>query len=246
MRAREFFERFILTRKCPVCGELLSYDDRKEAFCAECRMRWDVLKTRECKRCGRAMCECICMTKALSDSGALCHHKLVAYSATDSVVHNTVSFIKRNENERISSFLAEQMYLVLCADKDLTPLDAESFVITFVPRGRRAVLKYGVDQSRELALALSKISGIPFVETTKRLRGGKEQKKLTAAERRKNVKKLFAAAEDIEASVGGKTVILIDDVVTTGASMSAAVYHLIRARASAVICLSVASTPENK
>ncbi|MBO5683157.1 MAG: ComF family protein [Clostridia bacterium] len=245
MRAREFFERFILTRKCPACGELISYENRKEAFCSECRARWDVLKTRECNICGRAMCECICMTKTLSDSGALCHHKLVAYTR-DSVVHNTVSFIKRNENERISGFLAEQMYLVLRADKDLPPLDADSFVITFVPRGRRAVLKYGVDQSRELALALSRISNIPFAETTNRLRGGKEQKKLTAAQRRKNVQKLFVPCEDIDASVGGKTVILIDDVVTTGASMSAAVHHLIRARAGAVICLSVASTPDNK
>ncbi len=245
MRAREFLERFILTRKCPACGELLSYDERAEAFCPECRMRWDVLKTRECKICGRAMCECICMTKTLSDSGALCHHKLVAYT-TDSVVHNTVSFIKRNENERISGFLAEQLYLVLRADTELPRLDADSSLITFVPRGVGSVLKYGVDQSAELAKALSLKSGIPFAKTVERVKGGKEQKKLTAAERKKNVKKLFAPCEDTETLVSGKTVILIDDVVTTGASMSAAVHHLIRARAGAVICLSVASTPENK
>lgn len=245
MRAREFFERFILTRKCPACGILLSYDERAEAFCPECRMRWDVLKTKECKICGRAMCECICMTKTLSDSGALCHHKLVAYTA-DSVVHNTVSFIKRNENERISGFLAEQMYLVLRADTELPTIDESSAIITFVPRGARSVLKYGVDQSRELAMALSRVSGIPFAQTVRRVKGGKEQKNLTAAERKKNVKKLFAPHEDTEASVGGRTVILVDDVVTTGASMSAAVHHLIRARVGAVICLSVASTPENK
>ena len=80
MRIAEFLERFVFTRKCASCGELLSYDERAEAFCSECRMRWDVLKTKECRSCGRAMCECICMTKPLSKAGALCHHKVVAYS----------------------------------------------------------------------------------------------------------------------------------------------------------------------
>ena len=246
MRVSEFFERFILTRKCPACAKLLSYDERTEAFCPECRLRWDVLKTRECKHCGRAMCECICMTKTLSDSGALCHHKLVAYSLSEGVVHNTVMFLKQNENERITSFLARQMHLMLLADKELPRIDSSSALVSFVPRGARSVLKYGVDQSEELAKSLSRVSGIDFARTTLRIKGGKEQKKLTAAERKKNARKLYAPCEDIEELVSGKVVLLVDDVVTTGASMAACVSLLIRARASAVICVSVASTEQNK
>ena len=246
MKVREFLERFIFTRKCPSCSTLLSYEQRREAFCPDCRLRWDVLKTRECKLCGRSMCECICMTKVLSDSGALCHHKLVAYSASDSVVHGPISFLKKNENERMTRFFAEQMHLMLKSDGDLPPLDEESAVVTFLPRSPKAVLKHGVDQSKELARALSQVSGIPFSITFERVRGGKVQKKLTAAERRKNVKKLFRPIEDIEASVSGKVVLLVDDVVTTGASMSVCVSHLVRARAASVICVSIASTEQNK
>ena len=246
MRISEFLERFVFTRKCAACGELLSYDERSEAFCPECRMRWDVLKTKECRACGRAMCECICMTKVLSGAGALCHHKVVAYSQNESAVHNTVMLLKRNKNPRVTGFLASQMLSVLSLDKDLPTLDAESAVICFVPRGKKAVKKHGVDQSMELASSLSAQSGIPLVFAIERVKGGKEQKTLSAAERVKNTKKLFAIRDGAEAEISGKTVILVDDVVTTGASMAACVPRLIRARATAVICLSVASTELSK
>ena len=243
MKISEFAERFIFTRKCAACGELLSYEERLLAFCPECRMRWDVLKTAECRGCGRAVCECICMTKALSASGALCHHKVIPYSLGESVAHNTVMLLKRNKNPRVTNFLASQMLSVILADSELPRCDAESAVICFVPRSRRAVIKNGVDQSAELASALSALSKIPCVLAFERAKSGKEQKKLSAAERVKNTKKLFSLSEGAEQKVVGKVVILVDDVVTTGASMASCVPHLIRARAASVICLSVASTP---
>lgn len=246
MKLSEFLERFVFTRKCAACGELLSYDERAEAFCPDCRLRWDVLKTKECRSCGRSMCECICMTKALSGAGALCHHKVVAYSTTERVVHGTVMLIKRNKNPRVTGFLASQIYSVLTQDKELPPLDANTAIISFVPRSRRAVLRHGVDQSEELARALSEASGVPFALALRRVKGGKEQKKLSASARVKNTKKLFALADGAESLVSGKGVILVDDVVTTGASMAACVPHLIRARAAFVICVSVASTELSK
>ena len=246
MTLAEFFERFVFTRKCASCSTLLPYERKDEAFCGECRMRWDVLKTKECKLCGRAFCECVCMTKPLANAGALCHHKVVGYSLSEGAVHNTVMFLKRNKNPRVTAFLAGQLHSVLLADKELPPLNAGSAVITFVPRSRSTVTRYGVDQSEELARALAGISKIPFTSALTRVRGGREQKKLTASERLKNTKKLFCPSENIDELVGGKTVILVDDVVTTGASMAACVHHLIRARAGAVICLSVASTPRDK
>ena len=93
MKLKELLERFVFTRKCVSCGELMPYDRRNEAFCSDCRMKWDVEKTHECKRCGKAVCECICMTKELERAGALCHHKAVVYSSYHPTVHNTVMFI---------------------------------------------------------------------------------------------------------------------------------------------------------
>ena len=246
MKLREILDRFVFTRKCPSCGALLDYERRNEAFCSDCKLKWNVLKTRECKRCGRSMCECICMTSTLSKAGALCHHKIVKYSSDIPVIHNTMMFIKRNNNPRISGFLAEQIRSVLAADKDLPCLDADRAIITYVPRGERAVIKYGVDQSENIAGSLSEIMSLPFVRSLERVKGGKEQKKLNATQRAKNAKKLFRLCDGVSDGIDGKHVILIDDIVTTGASMAACVALLIKAGARAVICVSVASTENSK
>ena len=242
MTVSEFLDRFVFTRKCPVCGTLMGYERRAEAFCAECRLKWDVAKTRECKVCGQSVCECTCMTKTLSASGALCHHKVVFYSSYEPVSHRTIMFIKRNRNPRVSGFLASQLASVLEADKELPSLDAENTVITFVPRGREAVAKYGFDQSMLLAQSLSERIGIPWIRALRRVRGGREQKKLSAVQRQKNVKSLYEPEDTLGEMVAGKNVILIDDTVTTGASMAVCTKQLIRARAKAVICLSIGTT----
>ena len=116
---------------------------------------------------------------------------------------------------------------------------------TYVTKGSPAAYiapKFMPKLSGELAKAM----GLPCLTCLTRVRGGKEQKRLNAAQRAKNVKKLYAPIESLDSAVGGKNVIIIDDVVTTGASMAACVSYLIRAGARKVIALSLASTEENK
>lgn len=246
MKLSEFFERFVYTRKCVCCGEMMPYEQRTEAFCPFCRAKWDIAKTEECGVCGKAICECTCMTKVLSDAGALCHHKTVVYSSSRAIVHRPLIYIKRNKNPRVAGFFASQIERSLAADEDLPELSADDTVISFVPRSRKAVLKYGFDQSELIARELSRIMGIPFASTVARRRGGKIQKKLNAKERLKNVKKLFVAEKELKDTVADRKVLLVDDIVTTGASMAACTSLLIRNRAKAVICVSVAVTSSPK
>lgn len=246
MRFAEFLERFVYTRKCAICNELLPYERKGEAFCYDCAIRWSVAKTKECSRCGRSFCECVCMAKPITDSGALCHHKLVAYSSGEPVVHNPIMFIKRNKNPRVAAFFASQLWSVLLSDKDLPELSAKEAVICVVPRGKRAVLEYGFDQSELVATELSRRSGIELVRAIMRRRGGKVQKRLNVSERVKNAKKLFEVNPSLMERIRGKNVILVDDVVTSGASMAACVKLLLRNRARTVVCLSIASTELKK
>lgn len=155
-------------------------------------------------------------------------------------------FLKRNKNPRTAGFLAAQMLSVLSADKELPTMEPENTIITFVPRSRNAVLRYGFDQARLLAEALSERTGIACEETVRRRRNGREQKKLNAAQRKRNVKHLFEPIANIDEAVSGKNIILIDDIVTTGASMAACVSYLVRARAGKIICLSVAAVYKDK
>ena len=247
MRLSEFFGRFIYTRKCPSCYELLDYDLSGEAFCAECRGKWDRAKIEECRLCGRAICECTCMTKAIKSSGALCHHKVVKYSVKSPIVHNTLIFIKKNNNPRVSDFLAAQLVTVLKADVDISDIISSDTVVAFVPRSRGAIVKYGHDQSAILAAALAdKLGAAYFPLLRRRRKRSVAQKKLNAKQRAKNVKNMFEIDRGNCCLVEGKTVILVDDIVTTGSSMGACVSHLVKAGARFVICVSVATTEAGK
>ncbi len=247
MRASEFFERFIFTRKCAACSELLDYDNRNEAFCPECRAKWDRAKVEECSICKRAICECVCMTRTLASSGALCHHKLVKYSVKSPVVHGALMFIKKNKNPRVSEFLASELAAVLKADGDIGEFIGSDALVTFVPRSRSAVVRYGHDQSEILADSLAKkleVLSLPLLK--RKRRNVAPQKKLDAKQRAKNAKNTYEVARKYRSALNGKTVLLLDDIVTTGSSMGACVSHLIRAGARVVICASVATTEVKK
>ena len=122
MKLSEFLGRYFYTRKCPCCSELIDYDHATEAFCEDCRPKWDKAKVEACNSCGRAICECICMTRTLKNSGALCHHKIVKYSSKSPIVHGVLMFIKKNRNPRVSDFLAEELVSVLVPDEDIKEL----------------------------------------------------------------------------------------------------------------------------
>lgn len=241
MRIKEVLERFVYTRRCPVCLDMMSYDMRFEAFCPECRKSWDKAKTAECPKCGNSVCECSCMTKTLSSSGAICHKKVVFYALDEAVVSKTIRFIKQNKNPRVIGFFAAQLAHVIRSDGELPTLDPENSVITYVPRSKKSVIKYGHDQSKMLAESLSKELSLECVTLMKRLKGGKEQKTLNASERAKNVRKLYEL--DVPSSyVQGKTVILVDDIVTTGSSMATCAGKIVKAGAKYLVAVSVAST----
>ena len=90
------------------------------------------------------------------------------------------------------------------------------------------------------------ICNIEFVDALKRRRGGKQQKTLTAGERRKNIGSLLYANEKNIEKVANKNVILIDDVVTTGASVCRATQELRRYGFEKIYVLSLASTVKEK
>lgn len=246
IKMSELFDRFVFVGKCPACREMLPYELRDEAFCKGCRPEWDKAKVMECSTCGKAICECVCMTSALERSGALCHHKAVKYSSESPIVHNTMMFLKRNKNPRVAGFLASQLVSVMYADEELPELTADNTLVTFVPRGRKAVLTHGFDQAELISKAFAEKMGFEMRRTIRRSRGGREQKRLNANDRAKNVKRIFEADGENISHVRDKYVILIDDIVTTGASMAACVSLLVRARAGAVICLSVAYTEKTR
>ena len=114
-------------------------------------------------------------------------------------------------------------------------------VIVPIPLHIRRLRERGFNQSVLLARELSKRATIPLL--IKALRKTKEtpvQTALTASERRKNLRGAFEVAQ--KGQIQGKSVLLIDDVYTTGATVNECARTLLDGEAKTVSVLTVART----
>lgn len=126
-------------------------------------------------------------------------------------------------------------FLVKCIDENRISCDS----ISWVPLSRRRLRRRGYDQARLLAEAVAKRSGIPCVPSLRKLRHTRAQSATGGAEkRRKNVRNAYAAIHTEE--IKGSTVLLIDDIVTTGATLCECAGVLKKAGVKEIIGLTLA------
>lgn len=244
--------------KCAGCDALIPVRDWRrgdECLCRSCRAEWEMSKLELCPDCRESMLDCRCMPYLLEESGmqALC--KLMLYGTPDgtqrSVGDRLLYHVKDKHIVAYEDFLAAQLATVvrtemsyrgwLMADeKGEMPFET---LVTYCPRSPRKVRAVGTDQAERIARRLASLLNLPFVKTLSR-RDNEEQKHLNEAERRYHAShsyRLRAAA-----SVSCKRVILVDDIVTTGASMSACTEALLGGGALSVIGVAVSRVREKK
>ncbi len=114
-------------------------------------------------------------------------------------------------------------------------------LIVPVPLHRRRLFRRRYNQSALLALALGRISGPAVrVDLLKRVKPTPSLGGLSATARHKTVRGAFAVAEAGRADVRDAHVLLIDDVLTTGATVDACAKVLVRAGAARVDVLTLA------
>jgi ComF family protein len=101
------------------------------------------------------------------------------------------------------------------------------------------------NQSAMLALALGRLTGVPVdCFALKRVRRTTSQVGLSADQRRRNVAGAFKVDKARAAAVKGKRVVVVDDVITTGATAEACARALKRAGAERVDVLALARAIE--
>lgn len=122
-----------------------------------------------------------------------------------------------------------------CIDENEISCD----IITWVPLSRKRLRKRGYDQARLLAEELSRISGVGCCRLLQKTRNNPAQSGTGSAEKRRaNVSGVYRAAD--EDQVKGKSILLVDDIVTTGATLSECARVLISAGAREVKAVTVA------
>jgi ComF family protein len=124
------------------------------------------------------------------------------------------------------------------------PRDISPDVIVPMPLHWKRAWHRGFNQADLLARALSRRTGIPVAQAVRRKRATPAQAGLTRAERRVNVAGAFEIRKRNE--VNSRHVLLIDDVMTTGATASACAGVLKRAGARRVTVLTLARVDRRK
>ena len=230
--------------KCPVCGELLEWYGRAshDALCSACRKGWEDEKLETCGLCAKSVTECLCVTEEMRKAKCRGFCKTVYYRHGKSkpVQNRLIYYVKHRREQDVFRFLGRQLLpgvKKLMTEEEILP---ENAVITYVPRSQGALLQYGVDQARELAREISLHTEIPLVSAIRRRSGvGRAQKKLDLPNRLKNAGKSYVA--NPRAMLAGKDVLLVDDIVTSGATMAVCVRLLRQMGAERVYCLAVAA-----
>lgn len=239
MDIKEFFKRilyYVSVPKCVLCKEKLDYEDR--GLCKKCKIEYDRHKTRDCPTCGKILSRCSCSYEKLEAHGIKKFIKIFRYSkAEQSFSSNYLIYsLKQDNRADVLSFLSEELADAIKSSVDLTSSD---FVITNVPRRKKAVVNFGYDHAKALAVSTAKILGIEYVSLLKS-KSKVAQKTVHGEERMRNAKFDYICDEDF--TLKGKTVIIIDDIITTGASITncATLIKGLRPKAIIAACLGTA------
>ena len=113
-------------------------------------------------------------------------------------------------------------------------------VLTWIPVSRSRRLRRGYDQVELIAKAAARELGMEATPTLRKIRSNPPQSRITGeAQRRANVLGVYRVRQD--ADIRGKTVVLLDDILTTGATMGEAARMLRTAGAEQVHGAAVAA-----
>lgn len=201
------------------------------AFCEACYRGLPWLPAMHCPRCALPTMD-----------GGLCGQclkSIPSFSRTEAAflytgeIQQLIHAAKYGKRWSIFSALSELLLPKLMSLSDL------DWIIP-LPLHRARLKERGFNQAIEIARPLSKKLGIPLkINKLRRIKDTEHQARLTTIVRAKNVQHAFEADD----SVYGKNVALVDDVLTSGASLNSASLALLGAGAQRVDCWILARTP---
>lgn len=237
MRVSEILKRAFIARQCILCKEVIDYD-LDEPFCEDCQIEWLRNLDLMCDVCGLDCESCICLPENVREINHSVATFGVFYSPNQETPANRIVYrLKRDYIKEVINFCADIMYkraIKLC---EKYKIDYSNFIVTYPTRRADSTLKYGYDHAELLARAFADKMGLSAITAFENV-GKEEQKTLTKAQRLTNAARSYKIADGL--SIKGKGVLLVDDVMTTGATLNACAKLLKRKGAKMIIPITFA------
>lgn len=232
---------------CDVCGaELFDYPIHR--LCESCEEKMQRNDGRVCPKCGRkTVAEGVCLS---------CKNDMPAFAQGFSPFvyrGESASFINRMKNGKplLAPYFAECMAEdFLCKYVGVERFKGEALLLVPVPMTETRRKQRGYNQAEELAEVLCKrlqengyLAEADF-DVLQKVKDVPQQKRMDYKSRQENVSGTFHVHK--RKVCQGRTVVLVDDIMTTGATGNECAKRLLGAGAKEVLFLSATSLPELK
>ena len=220
MRVREKVLDLLFPPKCPYCQKIL--DDPRAPVCPECQPKLPWLEGKAGER--------------RIDFADGCFSPLAYREAVPGAVHRYKFSRVRALGKPLAALMAQCLSGRLPGGADL---------ITWAPLSRKRLRKRGFDQAELLAREVGRLLAIPAAPTLEKTRNTGPQSELEEeSARRANARGAYALLPGTDLT--GRRVVLVDDVVTSGATLSECAALLRQAGAKEVYCLTLARAREDR
>ena len=209
-RTWDAFAGAVFPTPCVTCGELIAAHD--PPLCPDCWARLPRIDGAQC-RCGSPL------PGAAGEDCGRCRRGLSLFVEGAALgfyagpLRDCVVALKYGGRHRTAGRLAARFR----EDQRCRAVLRASEVLVPVPLHKDRERGRGFNQAGLLAAALSRSSGVPVCQALIRTRATPSQTDLSARDRRRNVRNAFALAPDSD--LGHRAVTLVDDVLTTGATL---------------------------
>jgi ComF family protein len=229
----------LLPPQCPLCR---SFVDGPKRLCAGCFSQMNFITAPYCLRCGLAFAtmgeagphgECLgCMRRPQQ------FRRARAALRYDAASQPLILPFKHADRTELAPVLAAMMARAGAA------LLAETDAIIPVPLHRKRHIARRYNQAALLAACLARHASKPWLpDTLMRPRATTPLGELSAGARREEVSGAFEIRPSRQSAIQGKRLLLIDDVMTSGATASACASAALQAGAAAVDVLVAARVP---